>query len=144
MAERETLRFRNAFKEEHKDLLKIAKTSKHTSAFGSIMFSSPEAYDRGWIRVIELDGKVVGFSCRRDKIRSPETVLYFITILPEHRRSGMGWSAIQDFMSQSPHKVLTLNCAMENVEGLAFYHKHGFTVTGITLGGEGVGFRREF
>lgn len=143
--------FRAATLEEHKTLLQIAKQSKYTKDFSNaVMFSSPAAYEKGWIRVCEavnLDGKrVVGFTCCRVKKRVPEVVLYFVGVDRLAQRLGVGWRLLVDMMENAPptHRTLTLNVHKDNRQAIDFYTKHGFEATGTALKGEGIGLRKVF
>lgn len=127
---------RPATQADHKDILAIAKLSPYTRDFGSIMFSSPEAYLKGWIRVLVEEGRVIGFTCVRHKTRSPETVLYFIGIHPAHRSLGYGAWLMTDLIIQTPHKRVALNVMKENERALKFYLGLGFVITGEAIEGK--------
>ncbi len=114
---------------EHKAIMKVAKQTKWTRDFGNqVMFSSPAHYERGWILVAEEAGEVVGFSCIREKVRSPEVVLYFVGIDANYQNQGWGWRLIEVIMSRARHRRMTLKCAKDNPQAKAFYDKHEFVV----------------
>lgn len=129
---------RSATIEDHKVLVKLARTSVYTKDFSNAMlFSSPEAYAKGWIRVHENDGGVpTGFTCRRDKTRAPITELYFIVVGPEFRGYRIGEQLLHDLFIQSPHHKVGLNVMKENTGAVRFYTRHGFKIVGVGLGGQ--------
>lgn len=145
--------FRAAKLEEHKALLQISKQSKYTKDFSNqLMFSSPAAYEKGWIRVVEqydaaygLVG-IQGFTCVRVKSRVQEVVLYFVGVDHKSQRSGLGIKLIEDFMDEAPrtHRLLRLNVMKDNEQAVAFYMKHGFEVAGTALKGAGIQLTRTF
>lgn len=137
MAELRTLIYiRPARMAEHQELCRIARTSKHTSSFSHRFFSAGEAYEKGWIRVAEVDGKVVGYTCvRHRKVRPLETVLHFVTVLPEFRSRGVGEALMLDLFDQTPHGVVALNVNKQNTRAIAFYERLGFRPDGKALGG---------
>lgn len=131
--------------DEHKALVKLAKTGFHTRDFSNaVMFSSPAAYEKGWIRVAEEEGVLLGYTCVRHKIRAPETVLYFITVAPLAKRRGVGRMLLEDLQQHSPHRRCVLNVANDNPEALAFYPRLGFKIIGTALDGHGVQFAKEW
>lgn len=139
--------FRPARHDEHAALCKLAKTSKYTKDFSNaVMFSSEAAYKKGWIRVVADGlGKPLGLTCRRDK-RDGTTVLYFVVVSPEARKSGLGWALIDDMMEvarQGQPRTLTLNVMKDN-DAVAFYKKHLFATVGDSLGGEAWAMQRVF
>ncbi len=136
---------RTAVVEDHNEILKVAKQSKYTKDFSNtVMFSSPEAYAKGWIRVAEEDGKVVGFTCIREKVRQPETVLYFITVDKDTKGKGVGKLLIQDIIDRTRHNTLALNVAKDNAEAKQFYDTLGFVVAGESLAGKGWALRKSW
>lgn len=136
---------RAATVEEHATLAKIAKTSPYTRDFtNTVMFSSEQAYEKGWIRVAELDGQIVGFTCVRHKKRFPETALYFIQIIESHRSRGIGEIMLQDIVDNAPTKTIRLNVMRDNEGARRFYERLGFTVAGYSIGGEALSMVREY
>lgn len=131
---------RAATADEQKAIMAVAKVSKYTRDFSNIMFSSKEAYHKGWIRVaVEAgSGRLLGFSCVRHKVREPATSLYFIGVLPEAQGAGVGKKLLQDLVSETPHRCIQLNVMRENESARQFYLKFGFKETGTALKGEGV------
>lgn len=120
----------------HPELSRIARTSRYTSDFTNrIMFSSDVTYARGWIVAALIGGKPVGFYCVRHKSRSPETVLYFLTVSPECRSTGVGAALMADLKARSPHGRVVLNVAKENVRAHQFYFREGFIEMGESLNG---------
>lgn len=127
---------------DHVALMAIAKQHKATNAFGHIMFSSQDAYDRGWIRKIidEIDNVIVGFTCVRHKVREPKTSLYYIAVEQSVRHLGYGQLLLDDLKQQSPHRCIELSCLQNNEPAIRFYQKNGFCVTGEALKGKGLHF----
>lgn len=140
MKELEGLVLRQAeYDKDHKTLCALAKKSKYISSFSSIMFSSPEAYAKGWIRLVENgDGTVLGFTCVRHKKRAPETMLYFLMIDPELRRSGLGRMLMDDLEDQTPHPIVTLKVMNDNPGAIAFYRELMYQEVGPCYDGKGI------
>lgn len=138
-APREVYIVRDGRVEDHKELVKVAKTSPYTGDFSNrVMFSSDAAYDKGWIRVIYKDGEILGYYCVRHKSRGEKaTALYFITVRPEWRSKNLGLILLEDMKARSPAGIIQLNVAKKNEAARRFYERHGFTVTGESLGGAG-------
>ncbi len=128
---------RRATPRDHKAILAIAKRWKVLSAFGHQMFSGPAAYDKGWVRVFEDGGTIVGFTCVRHKVRDPETSLYFIGVDPDCQRTGIGFLLLRDLKEQSPHRRIVLSVTKDNESAIPFYEKHGFVRLGESLKGKG-------
>jgi ribosomal protein S18 acetylase RimI-like enzyme len=125
-------------KRDHKALLAIAKTSPYTRDFSNeVMFSSENAYSKGWIRMLCLNEEPIGFYCVRHKSQGDrETALYFITVLPGYRSLDAGRHLMDDLKAQSPTGIIRLNVAKDN-RAVSFYERHGFTKIGESLGGKG-------
>lgn len=119
---------RPAAQEDHQRLLRIARTSPFTRDFGSIMFSSPAAYRKGWIQVAEQGPGIVGFTCVRHKVRQPKTVLYFIAVEPAVRGHRVGERLMRALEEHTPHRVIHLNVAHKNTEARRFYERLGYRV----------------
>ncbi len=135
---------RTATPADHKAILQVAKQSKYTKDFSNqVMFSSEAAYAKGWIRVFEQDGKIVGFTCVREKVRQPEVVLYFIGIDEGAKGLGIGRRLIQDIMDRTKHRCMTLNVSKDN-SAKQFYDKLGFSVVGESLKGTGFALKKEW
>ena len=140
-----TITIRTATPDDHKRICDLGKTSKFTRDISNaVMFSSPAAYAKGWLKVAIDDesGDTVGFYCIREKVRAPETVLYFITVDPEMRGRGIGELLLADLMLTTRHKCLTLNVAKDNDGARRFYERLGFETVGESLGGTGLALRR--
>lgn len=136
---------RPAKSEDHDEILKIAKQSKYTKDFSNrVMFSSDDAYEKGWIRVAEVDGKIVGFTCVRHAKRWPETILYFIGVDDEHKSQGIGEDMIHMVMASGPHSRMRLNVMKDNVRAQQFYERLGFEVSGVAINGEAWSMTKEF
>lgn len=124
--------------EDHRELVKLARSSIYTKDFSNAMlFSSPEAYAKGWIRVLEEPGsEIAGMTCRRDKVREPLTELYFIVVHPTARSLGIGEQLLKDLFYVSPHSKVGLNVMKENTGAVRFYTRHGLKIVGVGLGGK--------
>lgn len=130
---------------DHKQLVKLANLSKFTHAFSSIMFSSEEAYEKGWIRVATYDEEIIGLSCVRHKKREPKTVLYFLVIHPVHRCRKIGEMMLKDLEEQTPHDCIKFNVSKENPHARRFYTRHGYKVVdSTTLNGQGWGMEKSW
>lgn len=131
--------------EERDKLCALAKTSKYTKDFSnSQMFSGETHFAKGWIRVAEIDGRIVGFTCVRHKVkRTAETVLYFVVVDPAQRGKGVGHALIQDMYDNSPYKTFTLNVMKTNFEAASWYYRMGWLVAGESLGGQALALRIE-
>lgn len=129
--------FKIAGQQDHEKILKLAKTSKYTKDFSNaVMFSSPAAYAKGWIRIAENEaGEVVGFTCVRHKVREPKTVLYFLNVREDVRKQNVAKMLLDLVMSDSPHKTMQLNVMKDN-EAKGFYDRQGFQVTGEAINGQ--------
>lgn len=114
--------------EHHRRICAMARTSPYTRDFGSIMFSSEAAYEKGWIRIGVVGRGIVAFTCVRHKTRSPETKLYFITVQPEYRGLGIGQQMMGDLEEQTPHRRIVLDVAKTNEDARRFYERLGYVV----------------
>lgn len=138
-------RIRKATEADHKELCRISRTHPAGSGFSHIMFSSPLAYERGWIRLLYgedtnvKDSKpvILGFTCVRHKVREPKTMLYYIVVDATIRRQGLGQALLDDVFATSPHKCVELSCLKNNTEAMAFYTKNNFIARGESLKGKG-------
>jgi len=126
---------RNAQPDEHAALCRIARTSLSTRAFGDYRFSSKEAYAKGWIRVAEFHGIVVGLACVRHKQRPPETKMYFLVVNPQIRNNGIGSALLEDIKEQSPTGRIVLDVNQDDEAAVRFYMNRGFTIAGSSLKG---------
>lgn len=126
---------------DHTALCKLFKTSEYTNAFSSPMFSNQETYVKGWIRAAmeARDGMIFvhGATCVRHKVREPKTKLYFITVMPCSRDHGVGEMLMRDLEEQTPHHIIELDVANENVGALRFYERLGYEVVGEAFNGHG-------
>lgn len=135
---------RAATRDDHGELVKLAKTHPATRDFSNHMFSGEAAYKKGWIRVWEEDGKIVGMTCVRHKVRAPETSLYYIVVHPSYRSSGIGDLLIKDLMKQCPNPRIVLNVLKDNEGARRFYDRLGFSEEGESLKGKGVKLAKEW
>lgn len=142
------MNIRPATMADRDELVRISKTHKAGNGFtNALMFSGQVHFDKGWLRVAEIDGKIVGFTCFRHK-RFKHTKLYYIMVDPAARRGmdldkktveagtvskGIGQALLDDLIKCSPHKALRLDCLKANTGALAFYDKNGFEYVGEGL-----------
>lgn len=122
--------YRPAIKaQDHAAICRIGKQTKWTKDISNeMMFTSDAAYERGWIRVAGEGDNLLAFSCIREKVRAPEVVLYFLGVSEESRGRGIGWRMIQEFMGDTKHRALVLNCALDNDHARNFYLGKGFII----------------
>lgn len=114
----------------------IASKSKHIRDFSNHIFSGETQREKGWIRVAEKEGVLVGFTCVRHKVRTPVTELYFIGVAPGWEGHGIGQALIQDLIDTSPHHAIELNVAKDNHRAISFYRQLGFLIVGEGLKGK--------
>lgn len=126
-----------ATRDMHNELQRIARTSKFTKDFGSIMFSSEAAYEKGWIQVAvnAHTGKPGGFYCVRQKVRTPVTELYFITVEPELRDLGLGAMLLRHLEESSKLERVEFHVDKTNEAALRFYQRHGYIIIGEGIKG---------
>lgn len=137
--------YRAATEADHKELVKIAKSSEYTKDFSNrVMFSNTAAYEKGWIRVAVQLERIVGFTCVRHKARTPETMLYFVTVDPEVRSQGIGEGLLNDVMEHGPHRLMALNVMKKNTRAVKFYKRLGFTIAGEAMDGNAHRMEREW
>ena len=117
-------------KHERKELIAIAKTSKHTSGFSNHHYSGELIFEKNWIIVAELKGEVVGFACVRHGTRNKYTSLYYMVVLEKARRLGVGRALLKKTAWDSPHDVIRLRVSLENQDALRFYQRIGFYMLG--------------
>ena len=136
---------RTATVEDHDNLVKLAKTSKYTKDFSNaVMFSSPAAYAKGWIKLVENERReVLALSCVRHKSREPKTMLYFLVVAEECRGKNIASQLLDTVMASSPHKIMQLNVMKDN-EALKFYQKLGFAIVGEAMGGTAYALEKEY
>lgn len=135
--------------EDHNEVLKLSALSKFTKGFSGVGMGSVEAYyTRGWVSVVQLKGKIVGFLCMHHCVRKPvrragkelyhakferlynrvhSSVYYVGTSIP---RKGIGTALIQHAKKTSPNELIELISEKENEQGLKFYKALGFKVVG--------------
>lgn len=126
--------------EDHKDMCALAKLSKYTNSFSSHMFSPESAYQKGWIThaIDPATGDPVGLLCVRHKVRQPETMIYFMVVHPDHRKSGVGAALIRHLKRTTPHRKIALSVMNDNEGGQAFWRSFGFEKTGDAYKGKGI------
>lgn len=130
------LRVRQAAFGEHKELCRIAKQSRHTRDFTNMIFSGPDCYAAGRIRVALVGKKLVGLTCSRTRVRDGVTVLYFVSVLQELRGAGVGLLLMQDLMQRS--STVELKVMRDNEPAVSLYKKLGFAEAGEALNGAGL------
>jgi ribosomal protein S18 acetylase RimI-like enzyme len=138
-----SLRVRVATMDDHKDICRIAKQSKYTSAYSNMIFSGEDCYAQGRIRVgIDADDKIVGFTCRRDRKRNPASVLYFIGVETEQRGKGIGHILMADLRKVSIGIVEFK--VMKDNRAVGFYRSLGYKEVGEAFDGTAFVMRQEW
>lgn len=127
---------RQATWEDHQALKNIAKQSKHTRDFSNRIFSGPDCYEAGRIRLLEEVGLVVGLTCFRKRKRDRVLVLYFIAVDSSKRGAGIGRRLMEDLWEQASGTV-ELKVAKENEDAVRFYKPLGYRVVGEAYNGTG-------
>lgn len=123
---------------DHDALVKLAKKSTYTKDFSNrVMFSTPAAYEKGWIlKAVShghsglLDGTILGMICIRSKVREPKTVVYFLIVDETARGLGIGKALIEAAQEAGEHRTVELNVMKGNNDALEFYKKLGFEIVG--------------
>lgn len=115
---------------EHKEIVSIAKTSKYTSGFTNMMFSSEDNYAKGWIGVVVEKKSIKGFICLRHAVRKKITVVYDLGVHPKYHKQGVGRKLIEWAMKESPYGAIQLNVDDTNQGAMKFYRKLGFRKSG--------------
>jgi ribosomal protein S18 acetylase RimI-like enzyme len=140
--------YRIAQEHEHDAIQEVAKTSKFLHDFHyRVIWSPPQAYARGWIRVAEYNSKIVGFISYTIK-RNRTLFINHMGVDPQYRRQGIGRDLIEMIDAAVPvagffPRPMMLNCALRNEEAMTFYRQMGFKVVKPALKGKGVLFQRE-
>jgi ribosomal protein S18 acetylase RimI-like enzyme/predicted DNA-binding transcriptional regulator AlpA len=134
--------YRIAHEHEHAAISELAKSSKFLHDFHfRVIWSPPQSYARGWIRVAECDGQIVGFISFVVK-RNRTLFINHMGVHPNYRGQGIGRDLIEMVDAAVPvagflPKFMMLNCAKRNEEGMAFYERMGFKVVKPALKGKG-------
>ena len=111
---------------DHDEILAIAKQSKFTRDYGHMMFSDEAMYEKGWIRMMMINGQIVGFTCVRHKVREPKTKLYFIAVRDGWKNARLGEALMEDLALNTPHKLIELDVDKKNEKVLPFYYRLGY------------------
>jgi ribosomal protein S18 acetylase RimI-like enzyme len=138
-----TLALRPARMEEHPHLVQIARQSRYTRDFANRIFSGPDCYESGRIRVLTQEGKIRGFTCFRRRIRDGILVLYFIGVEQAGRSRGLGRLLMVDLMGQAGPAGIELKVAKANEGARRFYSSLGYVEVAEAFGGEGVALRAQ-
>lgn len=59
---------------------------------------------------VTSDGEVVGALLGNHCVRKPQSTVYEVAVLPEHRREGLGETLVDRFAADSPHETLVAKC----------------------------------
>jgi len=114
--------------EHHKLLSKLGRTNRYTEYFDGHFFSHDKAYENEWIRIAIIEGQIVGLSCVRHKIRTPETMVYYMVVHPDFQGQHIGTILLRDLEERSPHARVVLKTMKSNTRAFDFYKKHGYEV----------------
>lgn len=120
--------------EHHKELCRIARQTTYTRSFSSRIFSGPNCYELGRIRVCINKGVVLGLTCFRDRKRNPARMLYFIAVDATRQRTGAGKLLMANLCNDYTGQV-ELNVMKEN-PAYKFFQDCGFTVVGEAYDGK--------
>jgi ribosomal protein S18 acetylase RimI-like enzyme len=142
------MQIRPATPDDHKRLCEIARSHRAGNGFSNIqMFSGPTHYANGWLRVmVDAEGKIVAFTCIRQKKTTKQTKLYYIIVDTAYRSGGIvdnkpvvgiGQALLDDLITNSPYRELICDCLKDNEPALKFYKKNGFEIVGESLKGKG-------
>lgn len=124
--------------EHHAEILALFKSEKCTSAFSNIVYSAKAMYDKGWIVEARVDDVLAGAYCVRHCTNKPQTSLYFITVAPEHRGTGVADALLEHLKAEAPSGRIVLGVNLDNERARAFYRRHGFVETEPCYKGKGV------
>lgn len=83
----------------------------------------------GDLYTVERDGKIVGAALGNHCVRKPQTTLYELAVLPEHRRNGVATTLISRMSRDSPHDKLVAKCP-EDLPANGFYKATGWERAG--------------
>ena len=124
--------------DSHEEILRLFKSEKCTSAFSNIVYSAPAMYEKGWIVEARVGDVLAGAYCVRHCTNKPQTSLYFITVAPDFRGTGVA-DALMDYLkADAPSGRIVLGVNKDNERARAFYRRHGFVETGECYKGKGV------
>jgi ribosomal protein S18 acetylase RimI-like enzyme len=124
--------------EHHNEVLDLFKSEKCTAGFGNIVYSAKAMYDRGWIVEAREDGVLLGAYCVRHCTNKPQTSLYFITVYPDQRGTGVADALMDHLKASAPSGRIVLGVNKDNERARGFYRRHGFVETGECYQGKGV------
>lgn len=119
---------------QHKDLVRLSKTSPFTKTFCDVRYIA-EYYQRGWIGVTDCGQ---GFICLRHCSRSTWTTIYYVTVAPEARGKGLGQQLVAWAERDSPHGELRCGVEKENIDARLFWARQGFQQHDVTISKHGV------
>lgn len=71
------------------------------------------------------DGNVVAALLANHCVRKPQTTLYDIAVMDEHRRNGYATDLVDDLVSESPHNIIVAKCPKE-LPATNFYESTGW------------------
>ncbi|MFP4627184.1 MAG: DUF6610 family protein [Natronomonas sp.] len=87
----------------------------------------------GDLYTVERDGRVVGAALGNHCVRKPQTTLYELAVLPEHRREGIATTLIARLAQDSPHEKIVAKCP-ETLPANDFYASTGWERVGVEDG----------
>jgi ribosomal protein S18 acetylase RimI-like enzyme len=126
---------------DHKEICEVARLSKFSKGFAGGGLRYVETYyEAGWVYIVRLRGKIVGFVCVRHCTREPHTSIYYLGV--SVKRKGIGRALLMQALKDSKWKCLELVSEKENEEGFAFYKALGFKKIGEGANSKGVPYWR--
>lgn len=79
----------------------------------------------GDLYTVERDGQIVGAALGNHCVRKPQTTLYELAVVPEHRRRGIATELVERMARDSPHDKIVAKCP-EDLPANEFYNDAGW------------------
>ena len=123
-------------------VMRIVKKSLGETYPPSLYLTLHNLWARGFL-VLEESGMIVGFVAAVESEKGVARVL-MLAVAPEYRRRSLGTTLMNELYIQcraAEHHTVRLEVRRSNAVALAFYERHGFTVSdeidNFYLNGEG-------
>lgn len=84
--------------------------------------------EEGDLVTVERNGEMVGAALANHCVRKPQTTLYDIAVLPDHRREGIATKLVSRLSRESPHDKIVAKCPV-GLNANEFYAATGWTRT---------------